>query len=142
MKPLCRDEQIYDQSYRREDYRLCHIGPLIKEVFIKAFFLTNILKGFEKSRIYPFNNGIFSVHEFMGDMAVITFSATADSIIQSEVASVVRQKKHRPCQMNHQRKFDYSAHSQHFKLLIRTRGKENRRNQRQSMLLHTSWSWK
>lgn len=74
------------------------MGPLIKEAFIKAFSPTNILKGFEKSGIYPFNNDIFSDHEFMGAMSVISHPAAADSIIQTEVVSEVQQTETAPVQ--------------------------------------------
>lgn len=63
------------------------MGPLIKEAFIRAFCPKNIIKGFEKSGIYPYNNNIFEDHEYIGATAVLSHPAAADSQIELPVDS-------------------------------------------------------
>ncbi|XP_023215632.1 uncharacterized protein LOC111618357 isoform X2 [Centruroides sculpturatus] len=56
------------------------MGPLIKEAYIRAFAPENIMKGFQRSGISPYNPDIFQDDDFMGASAVLNSRNTTFSI--------------------------------------------------------------
>ena len=55
------------------------LGSLVKESYIRAFTPNNIMKGFQRSGMSPYNPDIFTDDDFLGASAVISTNANSTS---------------------------------------------------------------
>lgn len=58
-------------NHRGTPITIYEIAELIGVAFPKAFTPTNVLKGYDQTRVYPYNDGIFTDNDFLQFLSLI-----------------------------------------------------------------------